>query len=106
MVVGDEQADEGEGDDVEEGDAPEDLFDGSGEGAARVGGFGGGEADEFGAGECEGCGDEDGAEALEAVVEGAWAVPVPPADVAVVGEAADVDYDAEEAGGDGGQGVG
>ena len=67
--VGDEEADEGQGHDVEEGDAPEDLFDGGGEGFAWVFGFCGGEADQLGAGEGECCCDEGGAESFEAVVE-------------------------------------
>ncbi|KFY71690.1 hypothetical protein V499_08117 [Pseudogymnoascus sp. VKM F-103] len=96
VVVGDEEADEGQADDVEEGDAPEDLLDGCGEGFSRVGGLGGGEADEFGAGEGEGRVDEDGAEALEAVAEWAGVDPEFAADVAGGGSADAVDDDAEE----------
>ena len=96
--VGHEEADEDERDDVEEADAPEDLLDGCGQGFAGVGRLGGGQADELGAGEGEGCGDEDGAEAFEAVVEGAWVGPVFAADVAAVGAASDVEDDAEDAG--------
>jgi hypothetical protein len=54
-------------------------------------------ADEFSAGEGKGGSHKDGAKTLEAVVECAWVVPVAAANVAVVGEAADVDDDAEEA---------
>jgi hypothetical protein len=99
VVVRDQQADEGQGDDVEEGDAPKDLLDGGGEGLARVLRLGRGEPDKFGAGEGEGRGDEDGAYAFETVVEGAGVVPKATTDVAVIGEAANVDDDAEEAGG-------
>lgn len=77
------------------------MLDGCGERFARVGGLGGGETDELGAGEGEGGGDEDGAETLEAVVEGAGVLPEAPADVACVGTAVggsapDVDDDAED----------
>jgi hypothetical protein len=41
VVVRDEQADDGEAGDVEEGEAPEDLFYGGGEALSGVGGFGG-----------------------------------------------------------------
>ena len=98
VCVGHEQADEDEGDDVEEADAPEDLLDGCGQGFARVGGLGGGESDELRAGEGKGRGHEDGAEAFEAVVEGAGVGPVFAADVAAVGAASDVEDDAEDAG--------
>jgi hypothetical protein len=54
------------------------------------------QTDELGAGKGKGGSHKDGAEALEAVVEGAWVVPVAAADVAVVWEAADVDDNAEE----------
>lgn len=97
VVVRDEERDEQQRDDVEDGDAPENLADGGRDGLARVGRLGGGEADELGAGEGERGGDEDVAEALEAVVGGARVGPVLAADVAVVRGAADVDDDAEEA---------
>lgn len=41
MVVGDQQTDKCQRDDVEKADSPEDLFDCCGEGFSRVGGFGG-----------------------------------------------------------------
>lgn len=47
------KADEHQGHNVKEGDAPEDLLDGAGEGFARIGCFCCCEADEFGAGEGE-----------------------------------------------------
>ena len=69
------------------------MLDGGRERFARVGGFGGRETDELGAGEGEGCRDEDGAEAFEAVVEGAGVGPVFAADVAFSRGAAYVDDD-------------
>lgn len=75
IVVGDEQADEEETEDVEKGDTPEDLLDGSGQGLDGVLGLSGGETDEFGSGEGEGRGDEAGAETTETVGEGTGAVP-------------------------------
>jgi hypothetical protein len=42
VVVRDEEADEGEGNGVEEGDAPKDLLDGAGKGFPWVDGLGGG----------------------------------------------------------------
>lgn len=93
----DQAQDEGV-DNVEEEDAPEDLLGRFGQRLARVGGLGGGQADELGPAESEGCRHEDGAEAVEAVAEGAWVVPVAGADVAAVvgGHAAAVDDDAED----------
>ena len=95
VVVGDEKTDNGEGDDVKEADAPEDLLDGRGEGLTRVAGLCGGETDQFGAGKGEGCGHEDGAEAFETVVEGAWVGPVFTTDVGAVWAAANVEDNAE-----------
>lgn len=69
LVVWDEETDEGERDDVEEGDTPENLLNGCREGLARVCGLGGGKTDELGTSEGEGRGHEDAAETLEAVVE-------------------------------------
>jgi hypothetical protein len=93
LGVGYEEPDEGQGDDVEEADAPEDLFDSCGERFARVGRLGCCEADEFGAGEGEGSGDKYADEAFEAVVEGSGVRPVFSANVAAGGGAADVDND-------------
>lgn len=72
------------------------MLDGCGEGFAWVSCFGGGEANEFCAGEGEGGCDEDAAEALEAVVEGSRVVPEFAANVAAVGGTAAVEYNAEE----------
>ena len=60
-----------------------------------VGGFGGGQADEFGASKCKGGGDEDGAEAFETVAKGAGVAPGAAANVFAIGAATAVDDDAE-----------
>lgn len=70
VVTRDDEAEDEERDDVEERHAPEDLLGGLGEGLARVVGLGCSESNELGSGEGEGGSDEDGAEALEAVLEG------------------------------------
>lgn len=75
VVVGNQETGDCERDHVEEQDAPEDLLDGFGELDARVPGLGCCETDKFGAGEGEGGGDEDAAQALETVVEGTGFVP-------------------------------
>lgn len=79
-------------------DAPERVLDGRGQGLARVGRLGGGEADELGAGEREGGRDEHGADALEAVGERARVLPVAAADVLAVHAlaAADVEDDSDD----------
>lgn len=92
-----EHADEHQGEDVEDGDSPKDLLDGAGERLSRVGGLGGGEANEFGAGKGKGRGDENTTESLEAVFECARVRPVFPANVSAVGLTADVDDNGEEA---------
>lgn len=84
VVRVDEQADEEQAEDVEEGDAPEDLLDGAGQGPGGVAGLGGRQADQLGAAEGEGGRDEDGAEAAEAVLERAGVVPEPGAPVLAV----------------------
>ncbi|GKT53638.1 LOW QUALITY PROTEIN: hypothetical protein ColTof3_00977 [Colletotrichum tofieldiae] len=68
VVGGDNEAENKKVDDVEEGDAPKDLLAGHGDGLARVGRLGGGEADELCAAKGEGCNDEDTGEAVEACV--------------------------------------
>ena len=95
--VGHQQPHDRERDEVEERDAPEDLLAGGGQRAARVGRLGRGEADELRAAEGEGRRHEDGAEAFEAVVEGAGIVPVFHANVGAAGAAAYVEDYAEEA---------
>lgn len=96
VIVGNEETGDRERDHVEEQDAPEDLLDGFGELDARVSGLGCCETDELGAGEGEGGGDEDAAQALEAVVKSTRLVPGASAQVASVvgGDAAAVDNDA------------
>lgn len=85
VVTLDDEAQDEEGDDVEERHTPEDLLGGLGERFARVVGLGGGKADELGSGEGEGGGHEDGAETLEAVLEGLLgSMPVCSADVSSV----------------------
>lgn len=75
VVPWDQEADEEEGQDVEERDSPEDLLDGAWQSFLRVLALGGRETDELGAGEGESGGDEDAAEAWEAGGEGSWVVP-------------------------------
>jgi len=71
------------------------LLDSRGEGLARVGGFSGGEADEFSTCKGKGGGDEDRAEAFEAIVEGAGVAPVAAADEGSVDSSTDIENDAE-----------
>lgn len=61
----DEETDEGERQDVEQGDAPEDLLDRRRERPGRVLGFGSSETDEFSTGEGESSRDEDTTETEE-----------------------------------------
>lgn len=65
----------GAGTQYSQGDTPENLLDGTGESLGRVGRLGSGKADKLGTGEGEGGGDEDGAEAAEAVLEGTGVLP-------------------------------
>lgn len=97
IVVGDEQTDERERDDVEEGDTPENLLDGRRERLARVCGLSGSETDKFSTGEGEGRGHEDAAKTLEAVVERAGVGPVTAANVLTAGSATDIEDDTEDA---------
>lgn len=95
--VGDIEADEEDGDDVEEEDAPEDVFDDAGDVFVRGGRLAGGDGDGFCAAVGEGGGHEDGGESADAADEGgARETPVFPADVVVGGVAAGVDGDPEE----------
>lgn len=86
LIIGlDDQAEDEEGDDVEEGHTPEDLLGGLGEGLARVVGLGGSKTNQLGSSEGESGSDEDGAETLEAVLEGLLrCVPVLRANVSSV----------------------
>lgn len=76
VVRGDDQAKEEERKDVEQGDTPEHLFGGFGDGLAGVCSFSSGKTNQLSATEGEGGGDKDGAETLEAIAECAWLVPV------------------------------
>lgn len=70
LIVGwKDQPEDEETEDVEDGNPPEDLLGCFGEGFARVFGLGCGQTHEFRTGKGEGCGDEDAAEAFEAVLE-------------------------------------
>lgn len=71
-----------EADDVEESDTPEDLLDSLRKSLSGVGGFSGGETDQFSTTEGEGSGNEDAAEALEAIAESFTVTPVGEANVA------------------------
>jgi hypothetical protein len=84
VVAVDEKTDEEETEDVEQGDTPEDLLDGTGKSLDRVARLSGGETDKLSTGEGEGGSDEDGAEALEAVLESTGIIPVPGTPVLVV----------------------
>lgn len=84
VVVTDKEANEEEGENVEEGDTPENLLDGTRELLGGVRALGGRETDELRTGESKGGGDEHGADALEAVGEGARVVPEPGAPVRTV----------------------
>ena len=85
VVGGDDEAEEEEGEDVEQSDTPEDLLGGLWKRLSGVVGLGSCETNQLGTGEGEGGSDEDGAEALESVLEcGIWFVPVRGSDVASV----------------------
>lgn len=84
-VVGwEDQAKEEEGDNVEEGNSPEDLSGSLREGLVGLSGFGSGQADHLSTTESEGGDDEDRAEALESVVERTGILPVVETNVATV----------------------
>lgn len=84
-VVGvDEKTNEEETQDVEEGDTPEDLLDGTGQRLDGVAGLGSSQTDQLSTGEREGSSNEDGAETLEAVLERTGVVPVTGTPVRVV----------------------
>lgn len=97
VVVRDKQANERQGDNVEEGNPPEHLLDSCWEGLARIGCLGGGKAYQLGPCKREGGGDESGTETFEAMVEGARVVPVFAADIATLGSATAVEDDSEDA---------
>jgi hypothetical protein len=93
VVVGNDQTDNGQGYDVEERNAPEDLLDGGGQRLSGIGSFRCSKTNQFGSREGKGCVDEDTTKALEAVVKGSWIAPELSANVAALGTATDVDDD-------------
>lgn len=58
-----------------QGDTPEHLSDGSGKRLERIGSLSSSQTDQLSTGERESGGDENGAEALEAIVEGTRVIP-------------------------------
>ena len=70
-VRGDDQADKEQVDNVEDEDTPDDLLGGPGDLLGGVLGLSGSKTDELGTGVGKGGSDEDTAEAVEAVEEGA-----------------------------------
>lgn len=83
----DKQADEEETQDIEEGDSPEDLFDGAGHSLDGIARLCCSKTDKFSTGKGERSRDEDGAESLEAVLKGTWVVPVAGTPVLIVSAA-------------------
>lgn len=95
--VGDVQADEEDGDDVEEEDTPEDVLDHAGDVLVWRGCLAGSDGNGFRSAVGEGGGYEDGGEATDAADKGgAGETPVFAADVVVVDVAAGVDGDTEK----------
>ena len=95
--VRNQKAHKRQGDNIEERDAPEDLFYSGRERFSRVSRLGGGKADKFGPDEGESSGDEDAAKTLETVVEGARVAPVLPTDIASVRASSAVKNDSKNA---------
>lgn len=93
VVIGDQQADERQRDDVEERDAPKYLLDGRGDGFSGRLRLGRGKAQQLSAGKGKGGRGKDAADALEAVVEGARVLPVFSANVSPVWRASAVEHD-------------
>lgn len=81
IVAADEETHEEETEDVEDGDAPENLLDCTRKSLDGVLSLCSGETDKFGSGEGERGSDEDCTEAFEAVLESSWVVPIPSAPV-------------------------
>lgn len=92
VVVGEDEAEDEEVDDVEEGDAEEDLLGGLRDRLPRVSRLGGGQADQLRAAEREGRDDEDAGEPVEAVLERAGFVPVLGTDITPITNTSAVDY--------------
>ena len=95
-VVGNEEANQGKGYHVEEGNTPEHLLDSTGERLAGVGSLSGGQANQLCTGEGEGSIDEDTAKTLEAIVERTGVVPVASTDVATLGATTAVQNNSED----------
>jgi hypothetical protein len=96
VVVGNNQADNGKGYNVEQRDAPEDLLDGGGQRFSGIGSFRCSKTDQFSSREGKGCVDEHTTEALEAVVKGSWIAPKFSANVAALRTATDVDDNSQD----------
>ena len=96
----DKETDKEETEDVEEGDTPEDLLDGAGEGLDGVLGLSSSQTNQLSTGEGESGSDEHAAESLEAVVEGAGVVPVVGTNVVIVLAAAGTTAEHEDEGDD------
>lgn len=97
VVVGNEERDKEQRDNVEDGNAPEHLSDGSWDRFAWIGCLGGSEADKFGTGKGKGCRDENAAESLEAIFRRTRIGPISATNVAGGGCSANVDNDTEQA---------
>ena len=95
IITGNDQAEDEQRNDVEEGDAPEDLLSGHRDRFAWVGSFGGCETDQFGPSEGESCDHEDRTEPLEAIHECAWVVPIFCAEVSLAADSTAVNDDAQ-----------
>lgn len=76
MVRWDNESEDEQGDDVEEGNSPEDLLGGLWEGLAGVGSFSSGKTDQLSSTESERSIDEDGAESLESIAGSTGVAPV------------------------------
>lgn len=96
-VEWDEEANQGKGDHVEEGNTPEHLLDSTGERLAGVGSLGSGQTNQLGTGEGKGSIDEDAAKTLEAIVERTRVMPVASTDVATLGATTAVQNNSEDA---------
>lgn len=97
--VGDQKANEREGDDIEQADTPEDLFHGCWEGFSGVGRFGCSKTDEFGSSKGESGSNEDRTKSFEAVIESTGVLPEFPSDIATSASSTNVKDDAKDTGG-------
>lgn len=97
LIVGaDDQAKNEQVDDVKDGNSPEDLLAGSGNGLAGVDRLSSSETDELSATKGESGDDEDTAETVEAIPECAGVAPVLGTEVSLVASSAAVDDDTED----------